>query len=420
MAMVAFNALETTLKVKKFLTDVARQAIPVDVFESNSSNMIVTGDTDAQIPESIYVKLDAKAERGTNNVMVPLMEELGGYSGSETTGTTSQVGREENIGFRSFQMSYNNVSHAVITERYGINANDYMPYLGENVSDTLAQLVGTFFRQVDGKYKRQALLQCYSGNLTAAPTSLTAHWAPNWFIPKVSYASQPVWDDTQATMTEAIGDALTTRGGSPSDSSWGDVVFFQQLEDFARTYSCIKPVPLGDGTEGYVAVVPTTTILRLKDPTATTGVAKLGQLFVDGASFPPEMKLRFPGALGKIGNIILVPDPRFPTITRGGSDGSWTLTTAYAPYGRNADTRDLTKVGTAACSHVGFLLGAGAIYEWTPEPFHWEYNYEEYDRKVGAGLFKGCGYQIPLFQKTGTVDSAQNFGSIAFPLANPV
>ena len=416
MPMTSLATIETTIKVKKFLTDVARQAIPVDVFESNSDRMVVTGDSDAQIPKSIYIKLDAGIEKGTNTVQVPLMEEL---SGDETTGTTSQVSREENIGFRSFTMYYNSVSHAIVTGRYGVQANDYIPYIGENASSTMADLMGTYFQQIDGKYKRQALLQCFSGNLTAAPTSLTAHWSPNWYVPRVANGSQPSWDDAKATMTEAIGDAIESRGSSASTSSWGDVVFFQQLEDYARTVKCIKPVALGDGTDGYVAIVPSTTILRLKDPSATSGVSKLGQLFVDGASFPPEMLMRFPGALGKIGGIILVSDPRFPTITKAGSDTAWTLTPYFAPTGNAADPRNFTKDTTGACSHVGFLLGAGALYEWNPEPFHWEYNYTEYDQQVGAGLFKGVGYQIPTFQKTGTADSAKNYGSIVFPLAYP-
>jgi len=435
MPMTSLATIETTIKVKKFLTTVARQSIPVDVFETNSDRMVITGDSDAQIPQSIYIKLDAGIEKGTNTVQVPLMEEL---SSDETIGTTSQVGREENIGFRSFTMYYNNVSHAIVTGRYGVQANDYIPYIGENASSTMADLMSTFFKQIDGKYKRQALLETYSYNLKAAPTSLTPHLAPNWFVPKVSYANQPTWLDvnTGGTSTftgtsknvidgngtglvESLADALTTRDGAVGDSSWGDVVFFQQLEDYARTQKCIKPVDLGDGTDGYIAIVPSTTILRLKDPTATSGVAKLGQLFVDGASFPPEMRMRFPGALGKIGGIILISDPRFPTITRAGADGSFDLTIAYAPIGKSTDLRDLAKLNGPTKSHVGFLLGAGALYEWNPEPFHWEYNYTEYDQQVGAGLFKGVGYQIPIFQKTGTADSAFNYGSICFPLANP-
>ena len=413
MAMTAYNSIDAAIQVKKFLTDVARQSIPVDVFESNSERMVITGDTDAQIPTSIYIKIDASAN-DAHSVVVPLMEEL---SGAETTGSTSQIGAEENIGFRSFTMFCNNVSHAIITERYGLAAHDYLPYLGANASAKMADLMGTYFKQVDGRYKRQALLTGFSGNLTAAPVSKVAHWAPNWFVPKIAYGSQPSWDDTLATMTEAIGDAIETRGSSASDSSWGDVLYLQQLEDYARTVKCIKPIDFGDGSDGYVVVLPSSTIRRLKDPTATTGVAKLGQLFVDGASFSPEMKMRFPSAIGKVGGLVLVSDPRNPTILRAGSNGSWTLAAAYAPYGRGSDTRSTgTDVNT---SLVGSLLGAGALYEWNPEPFHWEYNYEEYDRKVGAGLFKNVGYQIPTFQKTGTADSAQNFGSIVLPLANP-
>lgn len=411
--MTTFSAMDAALKVQKFLTDVARQSINADVFEANSDRMILAnGESGATIPQSIYIKLDASVN-DANSVKVPLMQELTAAPG---TGLTSPVGTEENITFRYFTMYYNNVFKTVITQRYGIQSRDYLPYLGQKVDGALADLLGTYFKQVDGLYKRQALIETYSDNLTATPVSATAQFHPNWYLPTVAFGSQPTWVYTAATWATTLATAV--HGLATDATTAGDVVYFQRLEAYARTVKHIKPVDLGDGTDGYCVVLPTPVATRLKSPAAVTGFTSLGQLFTTAAGFPPEMKLRWPGAIGKIGGLVFVEDARFPTLTVGGSSPNYTLTVNFAPLGLGSDGRDMSSTAFL----VGFLLGQGAIYEWTPEPFHWEYNYEEYDRNVGAGLFKGTGYQAPVFIQTTSPQSsttAQNFGSIALVFSNP-
>jgi hypothetical protein len=104
-----------------------------------------------------------------------------------------------------------------------------------------------------------------------------------------------------------------------------------------------------------------------------------------------EAEMNYPGATGRIGRLLICVDPRYPTLTLGGSAGAYSLTPQYRLAGRDvsSDPRDMT----LAARQVGFVLGKAGLCIWGAEPWHWEYQYEQYDKFAGKGIFKSSGYQ---------------------------
>jgi hypothetical protein len=58
--------------------------------------------------------------------------------------------------------------------------------------------------------------------------------------------------------------------------------------------------------------------------------------------------------------------------------------------------------------------------EWMPEDFHWEYDYEMYDKFFGSGIFCGVGIKMPIHDVTGgDSNTEQQNSSIVVPFSQP-
>jgi hypothetical protein len=69
---------------------------------------------------------------------------------------------------------------------------------------------------------------------------------------------------------------------------------------------------------------------------------------------------------------------------------------------------------------IGFLLGKAALCEWMPENFHWDWEYEQYDKYFGAGVFCSVGIKSPIYTMTNAGNvNIQQLSSIILPFAQP-
>ena len=65
-------------------------------------------------------------------------------------------------------------------------------------------------------------------------------------------------------------------------------------------------------------------------------------------------------------------------------------------------------------------MGRGAICEWLAEPHHWEWQFKNYDKVFGAGIFCGVGMKTPIYNITdGVSQNVQQDSSIVLPFGNP-
>lgn len=410
--------LEVQLQIELYLTDVQQEALPEEIFDKLGADYIYSVGEDApDMPNAIYLKLDAKADEG-RTVKVPLQKEL---SEAPTLGSLGdQRLNEEDWIMKYFRMEFTDVSHATTNQKYGVEALTKAPY---KIFEYRATAMGKYYKQYFGKMRRMALLEQHSENLGEAPHFLADAWGVNWYVPNVTNQNQPTYDTTYQNHTNNIVTALMAAG--TGQNAAGTVVYFQRLEEWARTEVFINPIDFEDGTNGYIVTLPSPTARWMKNP--TTGFPTLGALYRDESKFTKEVRFMYPGFLGQVGCLRFVEDNRYPTLTLGGSasgsvagQAAYTLTAQYRAMGRADDGSSDPRDKTVNARLVGFLLGKAALCEWMPEGFHWEWEYEQYDKFFGSGVFCSVGIKQPIY----TVSNAQNQniqqdGSIILPFAQP-
>jgi len=410
--------LDADLRINLFLTTVQKEALPEEIFDTLAMDMVYSsGKKPPPIPDSIYWRLDAKSD-GAWQVRIPLIKEL---SGTPNLGSNADPRlNEEDRLMKYFTAYYTDVSHAVSNQKYGIEAIIKKPY---GIFEDRARALGRFFKQYFGVMRRQALLEAHSENLGEAPHFLADAWGYNWYIPNITDEDQPAYDNTYATFTNNIVTALTAAGTGTLAA--GSVHFFNRLERYARDEMLITPKKFEDGTDGYVFLIPSPTWTWLLNSNA--GVATFGALWRDVSNFSDDAKKMYPGLLGQYQGIRFCIDPRYPTLTLGGSasggsggGAAYTMAAQYRLMGRADDGSSDPRDKTETARMVGFLLGQGALLEWQPEQMHWEWEYEQYDKYFGSGVFFDIGIMQPLFDNGDESDtSMQQDSSCIVPFAMP-
>jgi hypothetical protein len=244
-------------------------------------------------------------------------------------------------------------------------------------------------------------------------------------VPNIDNGNQPAYrsnaDNFENHIVHALHEAGNKATGDAAESSCS-IQYIMNLEDWASTSKFIKP--FGGGI--YYLVLPRPQITWLRHPANKRGA---GIIWRDVAKFEGLEKFDYKFSVGRIGNIIIVDNQLFPTlsVTGLGSSGSdsgsahgTTMTFKYRLIGNadngSSDPRDKS----ISAWQMGFLLGAEYEWEWIARQPHWEYDYAMYDKFMGNGIFTELGYGRPDFNTTVKSNtSVQNFSSIACPFSVP-
>jgi hypothetical protein len=189
-----------------------------------------------------------------------------------------------------------------------------------------------------------------------------------------------------AGWTNAISAGLVAAGVGAQASA--TVRFIQMAELDASYNKIIEPVSV-NGKETYIVLLPPDQARFLKDPVLA---GNLGNAWQRYAALPEGEEMHFPGVIGRIGRCLICEDPRHPTLTLTGTAGAYTLTPQYRLAGRDpwSDPRDKT----LTARQVGYLLGKGAVTKRVMEDYHWEYEYEQYKKFGGKGIFGTMGWSM--------------------------
>lgn len=415
------TTIDPELLITTWITDLEREYVPNDVFDHLSSEYInSTSEEPRSLPNAIYLKLKSEADKG-RYCKVPMVKDL---VGAPTLGANGdQRLNEEEITTKHFQMEYTDLSHATTNQAYGIFARDKFPY---KIFEQRVPLMARYYKQYFGKMRRQALLELQSENLEDAPHFNAAGFSPNWYVPNRTNAQQPQYVVNAADWTDTIVAALVAAGTGANATA--TVTYMQRLEEYARTEIFITPIEFEDGGDGYVVVLPTPQARWMKH---CIQVGNLGSIWRDAQAFSQEIRFMYPGLLGQIGGLRFVEDQRYPTLTIGGSasnlgsylidsEADYTMTAQYRAMGRADDGSSDPRDKTAAARQVGFLLGQAALCEWMPEGFHWEWEYEQYDKYFGSGIFCSVGIKQVIFDTNDNdATTLQQDGSIVLPFATP-
>jgi hypothetical protein len=419
------TTLDAELQIETYLTDMRREYLPNDIFDTLSSEFInPTGDEPAALPNAIYLKLSAEVDKG-RTCKVPMIKEL---SGAPTIGANGdQRLNEENLETKFFRMEYTDLSHATTNQAYGIYARDKAPY---KVFEYRVEGLAKYFKQYFGKMRRQALLELQSENLEDAPHFNAAGWSPNWYFANRTFAQQPRYRNNNADWTDLIVATLNAAGTSANACC--NLNYLIQLEEWARTEALITPLDFEDGSDGYVLVLPMPQISWLLH---TVQGGSAGALWKDASKFGPDVLSKYPNMVAQFRGFRIVADSRYPTLTIGGSasttyyfgsdsNADFTMMAQYRGMGRADDGSSDPRDKSATARQVGFLIGQAALVEWMPESFHWEWEYEMYDKYFGSGVFCSVGIKQAIFDVADPIDlhgtqTTQQMGSIVLPFAQP-
>jgi hypothetical protein len=409
--------LDAELQIQIFETDVYNESLPNDILDSVSGQVnYEAGQKQVPLPDACFLKLSAAAN-DAREVTIPLVKEL---SGDPTLGSTGdQRLREEDIITKDFVMQYTDISHATTNQSYGILARDKIPY---GLFEKRVPLLGKYFKQYFGKMRRQMLLEGQSENLLEAPHFNAATLNPNWFVPNIDDEDQVPWDLDLTTFENNLVEAMLHAGLGAAAAI--NVRYEQRLEDWAFATKFIEPLDMEDGQQGYIHIIPLPQYTWLKHPVHERA---LGPTWRDITDLPKDMQMKYPSAVGMLGRLLLVPDMRYPTLTLGGTTsysggGGGTITCQYRGMGNADDGSSDPRDKSRTARQVGFLIGKKFGCEWMPEKFHWEWDFEQYDKYFGSGLFCSVGMKLVCWDRgAGSQDEGtyQHMGSIVTPFARP-
>lgn len=313
-------------------------------------------------------------------------------------GNTQFIGNEDAFEMEFTQCYANDWAGGITLQNFGIDARELRNY---GLNQNALRLLYQWRTECLGRYAREALIQRYAHNLTAAPISLTQSYNKNWWFPSIADGSQPSYNATAGSHATTIGAAAASCGMSavltPS--------YLLQLIDWLA-FNFIMPITIG-GKNYYVMLTAPREIRRLRDPSVTQS---FGAYFKDAAAIQDVNKV-IPTASLIVGeNLILVHDDRIPTMTYSGNASAYTLTFGYEKAGRST-TRTTSSSATGAVNYwyCNIVMGAGCLMIYEPEKTHEEKQPDEYTQYTGDALFQAIGHQTPLWN----VDSDQATSSTA-------
>jgi hypothetical protein len=360
-----------TLVMQTWDSTLRVQSTPADIFGALQG---IYREDLKYLPDGIITKLPFK--KGIYKHTMALLMNL---NDDGVNGRTDQEGQEETQTLKHFTAYSQDYSHAVNTEQYGIDAHSKAGY---NILKAVTPQLSTWHREKEGLKKRQALLEKYDDDLTAAPTSLTQHWNSHILIKGCDVdTEQPSYSPTLATYTEAIGDAMNV--GTTTD--W-DITFLTNIGEFLSMRWEIEPAI----DNRYMVTVPGYQSSVLKDMGTSDTLPRLRR-----DTYVKEIAGQaWKGYLGSYQNIDLFEDPRAPVLVLTGQDAAWVVTSYYRKMGT---TDDRPTSGTRF--DVGYGLGKSSILVAEHEKLHYETELKNYGKRKGVGAFRGmacsnCEYDI--------------------------
>jgi len=384
MGMNLAQAIINPLMVQYFERRLQKESVVEDIFTALKG--VYQPTLGREVPNVIMFDLIKNVPDGSRFARVPLQQNL---SGAVSEGTAvNQVGLEEVLLQKYADFYFNDISHAVALQQYGIEfkSNDYY-----SIFEQVTPLEAIYWKEQEGKYIREAFLETYSNNLTLPPHNLAQVFSPNWAVCGRPVGNWPVWNTVAATWTNAIATQIVAAGTGAGAAC--TLRFLKNVEEritsgiIGTRNQILEPVMIG-GAERYICVLPSPQYNWMTDAIQANG---LGTVYRD-VQGQNDKFFSYPNSITEIGKLWVVSDPRYPTLTLAGSAGSYSMTPAYRLPG-NVDASDPRDKSNTAIQ-IGYILGSKGLCKWMPENYHWEMQFEQYDKFAGKGIFGSAGWQM--------------------------
>lgn len=317
---------------------------------------------------------------------------------------TQLLGSETTLNLKFSTAQANDYCGGVSTDTFGIDFRELATY---GAYDKIDALLAQWLGEVRGYYARYAMVFQRSPNLEAAPISSTAGLNQHFYFPGCTSAQQPSYNVTKATYMTNVGATATTAGALSAGTNRLTVGRCLTLIDWLQT-KYIRPVQSKGGRELYILFAHPDEYLNLLGPATTDSWAS--RYVTTLRTDDPDKVV--PGQVGLIGDsLLVVRDPRAPTMALSGTASAYTTTFSFYKYGR---TDDRSAAGRETTDfNTNMVFGADALWKYEPEMPHRETQTDVYGKYEGIGLFGAVGYGTPVFDvDTATSSSGQQEGSV--------
>jgi hypothetical protein len=377
------------------------------VFEDVGTDVVFTGRKMA-LPDACVLRISGGKTEGARTQIMPMIHPLVGQA---EFGTDSvQEGKERQTTMSYMKIYYNEYSYGVAYEHWGMNYNELqaLGYYNE-----LQPAMSKWYKEDADRQYHEALLEGCGYVLTGAGTNLEKNYNKNFYIPNTEWGDQPTFNTNATAYRTSIDAALEAAAtGSYGVNANIDLDYFGALELYASQIKRITPVTIG-GKPSYVMLLPSSQYLVLK----RLSDGKLGDFWAKTYNQSSE-EMNLPGYIGRIGSIVVIEDMRYPTIRCNYSTHEHNV--EYVNPG-NQDARNKTVYAASNTSwDVGFLMGAGAIVDWTVTPQHFETAADGYKKKSGKAVFCERGIQTAYWDTdTAANNNKKNFSSITLLFSAP-
>ena len=344
------------------------------------------------IPNAIVMRIDEGALSGNEEAVITLKLKL---NGAGVYGNNFAVGQEERPRTRAVRIYRNNLRKPVTTPGYGkrkLDAEGYKLY--EVHVDDLAD----WNKDHDGLEDRQSILERFGETLVFGDTAANCvrNWNMNMFVcglPKRT--ASPTYSANTANYTTNIVATIKASGGGaikiPHVNQTLNQPNLSNISNFCLDRRIDRlNIPGLPGGRGFIGTISEDQAVYLGDPVWSN--RNLGALYM-GKTALSEKVMNWPGVIGAYKDILLVVDPRQPTIDITGTSAPHGLSGGYLWPG-DVDLRN--KDQDTVCDTM-FILGRGAEINWYPEKLHHVQQVDDYGAIVGHGTALVRGKQVPHY-----------------------
>ena len=421
------------LKVKAYNKTLRTESVLYDVFEKLSGE-IRTDPKGTMIPEAIFLKMDTPP-KGAHSVTIPLLKSL--QEAPQMGTSQNMLGNEENLRLKHLTVYYNEIKKSVASFGWGIDFND-LSYL--DVYGQITPLMTRYFAELRGRRIREAIVMTYASELTTDPINLKQQFNPNIFVTNTTFANQPsyvredlsgyraastvsdgVWphnkwgEDTGTdefyggyqdgsgndyfvhNIYAALGAATNTSADFDTPAKMNMTVeMLLALSNYVEDELLLDPLMI-DGQPSYIFLIPSTTAIWLSGFSTTN--SRLGDIWKDVSALSKKEQ-DIPAVLGRVNNLVLCKDTRYPTLTASGTSTNPILTPGFLAPGRS-DGRNKAayNASTNKVFQIGFVLGKGALVEWIANDLKYATEQTEYGKFQGKGAYQMAGIQLTKFDE---------------------
>jgi hypothetical protein len=356
------------------------------------------------IPNTIYMRVEEQALQG-NTCVITMKKPL---SAAAVYGNNVAIGNEELPTTKAVTLYRNNLRKVVSTPGYGTRELDAAPY---RLYETHVDNLGDWNKEQEGLEIRQAFVERYGETLVHGDTTgfCARNWNPNIAVFGLPIRTMvPTYSANQATYTTNIITSVIAAGGGSILPTVGQTLNQPNMSNLSNLAMEKRITPLSipglPGGKGYILTISERQATYVGDPAWSQ--RNLGDAFRYGE---PKEVMSWPGVIGSWKDLLIVVDPRQPTLVPTGSAAPFGLSAGFVWPG---DIDERYRSDRDCCDTV-FLLGQDAIAKWDAQKLHHITQDDDYGAVVGHGTARVWGVQLPVYdQQVPNMGSWEYFGGI--------